>query len=109
MDGCENPKEVAKTWNWRHSIGKWEGDRMAIDTFGLNGEACLDNSGHVFSDSIHLIERVRRVDQNNLFIEGTVEDPKSHAMTSTGNTTATLQPGRIIREDLACGGVMNGD
>ena len=58
---------------------------------------------------VYLIERVRRVDQNNLSIEGTVEDPKSHAMTWTGNTTAILQPGRIIREDLACGGVMNGD
>ena len=107
-DGREHPKDLSKMWVG-HSIGKWDGDTLVIDTAGLNGEPWLDDSGHVFSNQTHLIERVRRVDQNHLSIEITVDDSKSFTTAWTGLTTATLQPGRVLHEDLACGGVMNGE
>ena len=108
MDGQTHPEDFANNWTG-HSIGKWDGDTLVIDTVGLNGEPWLDNSGHVFSDAMHLIERIRRVDRNTLKIDITVEDPKAYSKTWTGEKIAVLQPGRVIRENLACGGIMNGE
>ena len=106
MDGREHPEDVGQLW-LGHSRGRWDGDTLVIDTIGFNGEPWLDNSGHVFSDAMHLIERIRRVNRNTLNIEITVDDPKSYSKTWTGERIAVLQPGRVIRENLACDGVMN--
>ncbi len=96
--------------NWTgHSTGKWEGDTLVVDTIGLNGESWLDNSGHIYSNEVHLTERIRRADRNTLSIDVTIDDPKSFTKPWSGQRTATLQPGRVIRENLACGGIMNGE
>jgi hypothetical protein len=107
-DGREHPKDFSNNWTG-HSIGKWEGDTLVIDTIGLNGEPWLDNSGHVFSDAMHLTERLRRLDRNNLSIDITFDDPKAYTKIFAGKRMAVLQPGRVIKEDLACGGIMNGE
>jgi len=78
-----------------------------IYTVSLNGETWLDNSGRVFSDAMHLIERIRRTDRNTLKIDITFDDPKAYSKIWTGERSAVLQPGRVIRENLACDGIMN--
>ena len=108
MDGRQHPDDFGNNWTG-HSIGQWDGDTLVIDTVGLNGEPWLDNSGHVFSDALHLTERIRRVDHNNLVIDVTIDDTKAYTKTWSGRRTAVLQPGRTIRENLACDGVMNGE
>jgi hypothetical protein len=108
MDGRKHPEDFGNNWTG-HSIGNWDGDTLVIDTVGLNGEPWLDNSGHTYSDAMHLIERIRRLDRNNLAIEVTIDDPKAYTKTWTGRRLAVLQPGRTIRENLACDGVMNGE
>ena len=107
-DGRGHPGDFAKNWTG-HSTGTWEGDTLVIDTVRLNGATWLDNSGHAFSDEMHLTERIRRVDRNSLSIEVTFDDPKAFTKSWTGQRMAVLQPGRVIREDLACGGIMNGE
>jgi hypothetical protein len=60
------------------SIGHWEnGTTFVVDTVGLNDKTWLDRLGHPHSDQLHVIERFRRVDRDNLEIAITMEDPKA--------------------------------
>ncbi len=58
---------------------------------------------------MHLTERIRRVDHNNLSIDVTIDDPKAFTKTWSGHRMAALQPGLVIHENLACNGIMNGE
>ena len=59
------------------SIGTWEGDTLVADTVSFNDKSLIDRVGHPHSDALHVVERIRRVDQNSLEIGLTVEDPKA--------------------------------
>ncbi len=74
MDGRQHPKPLALTWNG-HSIGKWDGDTLVVDTVGLRDETWLDSLGHEHSDQLHVVERYRRVDPDHLELERTLTDP----------------------------------
>jgi hypothetical protein len=75
MDGRKHPDDVIPTY-MGHSIGKWEGDTLVVDTVGFNDKSWLDRDGHPHSDQLHVIERFHRVDHDNLQIGITMEDPK---------------------------------
>jgi hypothetical protein len=84
----------ARGGNWTgHSTGKWEGDTLVVDTDGLNGESWLDNSGHIYSNEVHLTERIRRANRNTLSIDVTIDDPKSFTKPWSGQRTATHSAG----------------
>ena len=74
LDGRGHPKDLEPTW-WGHSIGKWEGDELVVDTIGFNGKTWLDLAGHPSSDQLHVIERYSRPDLGHLKNEITIEDP----------------------------------
>jgi hypothetical protein len=58
-----------------HSIGKWEGDTLVIDTVGLDDTTWLGGPGaSLHSDKEHVIERWTRKG-NQVTVETTVEDP----------------------------------
>jgi hypothetical protein len=71
------------TW-WGESVGKYEGnDTLVIDTIGFNGKTWLDMAGRPQTDKAHLIERIRRVDSDNLEITLTIDDPGAYTATWT--------------------------
>jgi len=39
-----------------YSVGKWEGDRVVVDTIGLNNKGWLDMNGHPQTEATHLTE-----------------------------------------------------
>jgi hypothetical protein len=59
-----------------HSIGRWEGDTLVVDTRSLSS-GTLFNNGVDHSDDIHLIERFRLADQDTLVITQQFDDPGS--------------------------------
>jgi hypothetical protein len=60
------------------SIAHWEGNTLVVDTLGYNGKTMLSqNIGHSKSDAFHLVERIRRLDYDNLVIDMTYYDPKA--------------------------------
>jgi len=59
------------------SIGKWEGDTLVADTVSFNDKTLIDRVGHVHSDALHVVERIRRVDPASLEIGLTLEDPQT--------------------------------
>ena len=80
----DHPKDPDSTW-LGDSIGKYEGDTLVIDTVGFNDKTWLDHVGHPHSDSLHLIERFRRVNHDTLELTVTVDDPKAYTKTFTAS------------------------
>jgi len=94
LDGRGHPPsdELEPTW-MGHSIGRWEGDVLVVDTIGTNGRTrgmngvgsnarvSLDDAKPRLpvSDQLHLVERLRLVaDGEMLEDEMTITDPKAY-------------------------------
>lgn len=94
LDGRSHPKDVEPSWRG-HSIGKWEGDILVIDTLGFNDKSWLpDALPH--SEMLHVVERYHRTDLAHLVIDIILEDPRTLSKPWQLHTTWTLAP----REDL---------
>ena len=59
---------------WGHSVGRWEGDTLVIDSVGFNDLTWLDKGGYFTSVNKRVIERFTRKG-DTLVYEVTVEDP----------------------------------
>ena len=57
-----------------HSIGRWEGDTLVVDSIDMPA-GIFDRTGGPHSDQVHLMERIRLVDANTLEDQMTIEDP----------------------------------
>jgi hypothetical protein len=75
-DGRPHPEDITPTY-MGHSIGKWDGDALVVDTVGFNEKTWLDRDGHPHSDQLHVIERFHRTDRDNMTVDLTIEDPKA--------------------------------
>ena len=58
-----------------HSIGRYDGDTLVVDTIGVSEKSWLDGQGHPHTDALHLVEHIRRVDQKSLEFDVTISDP----------------------------------
>ena len=74
MDGRGHPANLDPTW-FGHSIGKFDGDTLVVDTVGFNGKTRLDTIGHPHSDKMHVIQTFRYTDPDHLAYEVTIDDP----------------------------------
>jgi hypothetical protein len=90
-DGREHPKNLDQTWQG-HSVGRWEGDTLVVDSVGFNEKTRLDTVGHPHSDQLHVIERFTRADAKHIAYEVTVIDPKAYKEPFTNKRTFTLHP-----------------
>lgn len=99
LDGREHPKNVELSWNG-HSVGKWEGDTLVVDTVGLRDESWLDTGGHEHSTDLHVVERFRRTDERTLEIERTLTDPVALAKPFTTKVTLYIRPEMDINENM---------
>ncbi len=60
-----------------YSVGRWDGDNVfVIDTTGVDPRSWLDEFGHPHTNAAKIHERYTRVDQYNLELAVTVDDPK---------------------------------
>jgi hypothetical protein len=59
-----------------HSIGRWDGDTLVVDTVKLVS-GTLFNNGVDHSENLHLVERFRLADPNTLIVTQQFEDPGS--------------------------------
>jgi hypothetical protein len=76
IDGRGHPEDTDYTW-MGHSIGKWEGDTLVVDTIKIRNEPWVDGGGNVSSKELRMVERYQRLDHNTLKIELTLHDPKA--------------------------------
>ena len=100
-DGRQHPKDFGHNWVG-HSIGRWEGDVLVVDTIGLNDLTWLDKAGHNHSDALHLVERLQRVAANRLSLSVTFDDPKTFTMPWSSQMDYVLKPSWEIEEAVDC-------
>ncbi len=74
------------------SIGSWDGDTFVVDTVGFNTKTWVDRVGHGHSDQLHVVERFQRINQNDLELDLTMEDPKAFAAPWTGTCSFNCIP-----------------
>ena len=89
MDGRKHPEDPSPTW-YGHSIGRWEGDTLVVDTIGLNDRFWLDSGGTPHTEQLHMVERFTRPNFNTLRREVTLTDPGAFTRPVTVAYTASL-------------------
>ena len=99
MDGRKHPTGDGLQLSWRgHSIGRWEGNTLVVDTVGFNDLTWFDNVGHVHSDRMRVVERFTRVDLGHLNVTMVVDDPGAYSRPFTLTYTAELMPNAELME-----------
>ena len=72
---AEHPKDLQPSYVG-HSIGRWEGDTLVVDTIGYNGYAELGAGGQPTSPQLHTVERFVPAADGSYDIEVTITDPE---------------------------------
>jgi hypothetical protein len=79
-DGRSHPKEYLPQL-MGHSIGRWEGDTLVIETTNNNAITWLDNNGDRHSDAMTIVERFTPINNNAWQWEATFNDPVAYTTT----------------------------
>ena len=92
MDGRPHPADIAEYPDFMgHSIGRWEGAVLVVDTVGIDERSWLDTAGHEHSDKLHVVERFEK-DGGNIKWTATFDDPVF--FTKPWSITRTFTPGK---------------
>ena len=79
-DGRRHPDNLQPTY-FGHSIGRWEGTTLVVDTIGEKDTTWLNSGDHMLphSDAMHVTERFRLVEDGKyLEDEITIEDARAY-------------------------------
>ena len=99
MDGRKHPDGDALNPTWYgHSIGRWEGDTLVIDTVGFNDRSWFDFVGNPHSDRLHVTERYTRRDAATMVNEITIDDPMMYGRRWMVSFTARARPDEEMME-----------
>jgi hypothetical protein len=94
-DGRTHAPAAMKQW-LGDSRGRWEGNTLVVDTTNFTDKTGFRGSG----ETLHLVERFRRVDANTLHYEYTVDDPATFTKPWTAVLPMTKSDERIY--EYAC-------
>jgi hypothetical protein len=92
LDGRSHPSG-RKPSAMGHSIGRYDGDTLVVDTIGISDKSWLDLQGYPQSDALHLVERFHRLSQKELEYEVMIEDPKAYQNSWRRRSVRHLSPG----------------
>jgi hypothetical protein len=84
-----HPAQLEPTW-FGHSIGRWDGDTLVVDTIGFNGYTRLDTIGHPHSAALHVTQTFTRTDAEHIAYTVRIEDPKTYTKPWTNERVLTL-------------------
>ena len=107
IGGPHLPQQVRKWMG--DSVGRWEGDTLVVDTTNFTAKTQFHGS----SESLHVIERFSRIDENTLLYRFTVEDPATWERSWTGEypwaaTAEPLYEYACHEANYALGGILRG-
>jgi hypothetical protein len=95
LDGRAHPESAFPTW-MGHSVGRWEGDTLVVDTVGFNDRSWLGVAPH--TEQMHVVQRYRRPDLGHLVKEVTIEDPGALTSPWSYRVNWELAPGEEVLE-----------
>jgi hypothetical protein len=94
---------TALPWFSGHSVGRWDGDTLVIETAGFKDTTFLDDSGLPHSDQLRVIERIRKTDNGRqLEVQATITDPVNYAQPWTVRYVFASRPDIWIQTQV-CG------
>jgi hypothetical protein len=85
-----------------HSIGKYDGDTLVIESAGFKGKTFADATGAPQSDEMRTVERIRRISPTQLEVLITVNDPEYYTREWQARFVFNLRNDLRI-EDYVCG------
>ena len=96
-----HPKYPPPTW-LGHSVGRWEGDTLVIDTVGFNDKTWLTLSMQPHTENLHTVERIHPVAPGLLELRTVVEDRQALTSPYTFSRYYKLA-GREMKEEVCAG------
>jgi hypothetical protein len=102
LDGRPHAPQSLRFWAG-HSIGRWEGDTLVVDTTNFNdGGGFYGDAGGNFGwdRNLHLIERVSLLDRDTLLYRFEVDNPSAFTRPWKGELTMTRATGNMY--EFAC-------
>jgi hypothetical protein len=100
LDGRAHPLNWDPTW-MGHSVGKWEGEVLVVDTAGFNDRSWVGGLGGgrlPHTEMLHMTERYRRVDFGHMEVAVTFEDPATFVKPFRMNVKLDLAPQEEVME-----------
>jgi hypothetical protein len=94
MNAQHLPKTIRKWLG--DSVGHWEGDTLVVDTTNFRPEVRFRGA----SETLHVVERFRRVDTNTILYKATIDDPSTFSKPWTMEFPFTAAAGPIY--EYAC-------
>src|SRR5439155_1531033 len=79
----QNLENLGPAW-YGHSVGKWDGNTLIVNTVGLDERAWLDNLGYPKSFHARIEETWRHLDSNTLESQMTLFDPEYYTAPYVG-------------------------
>jgi len=79
----QNLENLGPAW-YGHSVGKWDGNTLVVNTVGMEERAWLDNLGYPKSFHARLEENWKLVDSNTLEVQLTLYDPEYYTAPYVG-------------------------
>jgi hypothetical protein len=95
LDGRRHPRNPFPSW-MGHSVGRWEGDTLVVDTVGFNDVSWLRVFPH--TEMLHVVQRYRRPGLARLEKEVTIEDPGAFTKPWKIRDTWDLAPSEEVQE-----------
>jgi hypothetical protein len=80
-----------------HSVGRWDGDTLVVDTIGVNDKTTIDGVGMPHTESMRVTERFRRAG-DKMEIVVTIDDPKTFTAPWTTKVAYQFQPDMRLTE-----------
>jgi hypothetical protein len=79
----DHPKDLKPSY-MGHSVGRWEGNTLVVDTIGFKDGAWLDREGSPASQRLHVVERISKAEDGSSFNDDiTVDDPEYYTQPFT--------------------------
>ena len=100
LDRRGHPSNWDPTW-MGHSLGKWDGDVLVVDTVGFNDRSWLGGIGGgpiPHTEMLHMTERYRRVNFGHMDLVVTYEDPGTFVKPFHMNVKLDLTPQEELME-----------
>ena len=85
-----------------HSVGRFEGDTLVIETAGFNEKTFIDATGAPHTDEMRTVERIRRVGPTQLEDVITIHDPEYYSRDWQARFVYNLR-NDVRLEDYVCG------
>ena len=90
MDGRSHPKDLQPSY-YGHSIGRWEGDTLVVDTVGYNEGFWIDRGAAPHTDQLHTVEKFTRTEYAQIRYEATIDDPGAYTKPWGGTMNLRLE------------------